>query len=127
MSVIGVTARIDSRMKLCRLRPIPPIRRIRRPRRLSHEAGQEVRGPELRGEGLLEYERVIARYPLAALVATFSAGFGLGILATAIFAREDRGWWKRHNLPESLPDVSSGLRRIPGLIAEHLPDSLARR
>ena len=127
MSVIGVTARIDSRMKLCRLRAHSSNPKDSPASRLSHQASQGGRGPELRGEGLLEYERVIARYPLAALVATFSAGFGLGILATAIFAREDRGWWDRHNLPESLPDVSSGLRRIPGLIAEHLPDSLARR
>ena len=76
---------------------------------------------------MLGYAQVVARYPVATLLASFSAGFGLGVLATAVFSRPDQGWRDRHDLPETLHDVSSGLRRIPGMIARHLPDSLARR
>ncbi len=88
-----------------------------RPEKRSEPGGGEVLG----------FAQVFARYPLATLVASFSTGFGLGVLATAVFSRADRRWLGRHNLPESLQDVSSGLRRIPGMIAQHLPDSLARR
>ena len=113
-------------MTLRRLSPIPPIRMMLPPP-VSPMRRARRQGPEHGGGELLGYEQVIARHPLATLVASFSAGFGLGVLATAIFTREDRGWWERHNLPESLHDVSSGLRRIPAMIAQHLPDSLARR
>jgi hypothetical protein len=94
--------------------------------RLPHRSGHED-SSEHAGGDLLGYAQVVARYPLTTLVASFSVGFGLGVLATAVFTREDRGWWERHNLTESLHDVSSGLRRIPAMIAQHLPDSLARR
>lgn len=96
------------------------------PSRLTHRSGHEDRS-EHGGGDLLGYAQVVARYPLATLVASFSAGFGLGVLATAVFSREDRGWSEHHNLPESLHHVSSGLRRIPAMIAQHLPESLARR
>ncbi len=94
--------------------------------RLPHWSRHEDRS-EHGGGDVLGYAQVVARYPLATLLASFSAGFGLGVLATAVFSRADRGWWERHNLPESLHGVSSGLRRIPGMFAQHLPDSLARR
>ncbi len=94
--------------------------------RLPHWSRLEDRSEHGSGE-VLGFAQVFARYPLATLLASFSAGFGLVVLATAVFARADRGWLGRHNLPESLQDVSSGLRRIPGMIAQHLPDSLARR
>ena len=71
--------------------------------------------------------QVIARYPLASLVAGFSVGFGLGVLATAILPREDRGWMQRNHLRESLHDLSSSLAQLPRTLAEHWPDSLKRR
>ena len=82
---------------------------------------------EERGGDLLGYAQQVACHPLTALVASFSIGFGLGVLVTSIFSREEKAWWERQNLPESLHDVASGFRRIPGMIAQHLPDSVARR
>ena len=80
------------------------------------------------GEGVLGYAQMAARNPLTTLVASFSVGFGLGILATAILSpREPKGWLERHHLPDSLEEVSSGIRRIPSMIAHQLPDSLTRR
>ncbi len=93
--------------------------------RLPHGSDQRGTLRQSGGGDLRGYAQVVARYPLATLVASLSAGFGLGILATAVFTRENKAWWERHNLPESFYDVSSGLRRIPGMIAQHLPDSLA--
>ena len=82
---------------------------------------------EYRGGDLLGYAQVVARHPLATLVTSFSVGFGLGVLAVAAFTREDERWYERYHLPESAHDVSSRLRRIPGMIAQHLPDSLVGR
>ncbi len=95
--------------------------------RLSHRSVQGDGWGQSGGGDLLGYAQVVARYPLAILVASFGAGFGLGVLVTAAFTCDNRGWWERHNLPESLHGVSSGLRRIPARIAQHLPDSFTRR
>jgi hypothetical protein len=45
----------------------------------------------------------------------------LGVLATALFRRDDRGWLARHHLPESFQELSAGIRRIPESITHHLP------
>ncbi len=97
------------------------------PSRLPQGSDQRDSLRQSGGGNLLENAQVVARYPLATLVASFSAGFGLGVLATAVFTRQETTWWERHDLPESPHDVSSGIRRIPAMIARHLPDSLARR
>lgn len=77
-------------------------------------------------EDLLGTAQIVARHPLTALVASFSVGFGLGILATAIFRREEKGWAGDYYVPTSLRDVASSLRQVPDRIARHLPDSLTR-
>ena len=68
------------------------------------------------------YAHVVAQYPLASLVAGFSVGFGLGVLATAILSRREEGWWERQHFGESLHGLSTELRQIPGRVAQHLPD-----
>lgn len=68
------------------------------------------------------YAQVVAQYPLASLVAGFSVGFGLGVLATAILERREEGWWERQHFGESLHGLSTELRQIPGRVAQHLPD-----
>ncbi len=70
--------------------------------------------------------QMISRYPVASLALSFSAGFGLGVLAIALLSRGERRWWERYELPESLQHISSTLRRLPGMISEQLPRSLGR-
>ena len=81
---------------------------------------------ESRGDDLLGFAHLAARHPVTTLLASFSVGFGLGVLVTAIVPREDRGWWARRHFPHSLRDLRDGLGRIPDQIARHLPDSFAR-
>lgn len=80
-----------------------------------------------RGDDMHAIGQIVAKYPLVSLVAGFGVGFGLGVLATAIFTRDDRSWMQRNHLRESLHDLSSSLAQLPRTLAEHLPDSLMRR
>jgi hypothetical protein len=70
---------------------------------------------------------LISHHPILTLVGVFSAGIGLGMLATAVIARSEEGWWHRHGLPESFHDLGTGLRRVPEMIAQHLPESITGR
>ncbi|MFO0950697.1 MAG: hypothetical protein U0835_05995 [Isosphaeraceae bacterium] len=88
---------------------------------------QQDDGGRRGGQGVLGSAQVFARYPLATVLASFGAGFTVGVLVTAALTREKKGWLERHGVYDSLSDVSSQLRRIPGKLAEHLPDSLTRR
>ena len=74
-----------------------------------------------------EYVQIVTRHPLASLMVGFGLGFGLGVLAIAVFRPDEENWLERHGLPGSLHDLSSNLRRVPGMLAEHLPESLTRR
>jgi hypothetical protein len=76
---------------------------------------------------LYSYARVVARYPVTSLVASFSVGFGLGVLAVAVLPRNEESWLERQRFPRSLHDLSSSLRRIPSMVAEHLPEAPGRR
>jgi len=91
-------------------------------RQITDQRGQPREGDILRG-----YTQVVSRYPLTSLVASFSVGFGLGVLATAIFPRAPKGWLERHHLPDSREEISAGIRRIPERIAQHLPGSFYPR
>ena len=81
---------------------------------------------EYEGGDLRAGAQMISRYPVASLALSFSAGFGLGVLAIALLSRGERRWWECYELPESLQDISSTLRRLPGMISEQLPRSLGR-
>jgi hypothetical protein len=95
------------------------------------------RGADLMERGREEMhnlENVVARYPVVSVVAGFGVGFGLGVLATIILCGERRsssGWLARHHLPGSMSgswdQVSSSLKRVPGMIAEHMPSGFGSR
>jgi hypothetical protein len=55
---------------------------------------------------------------------SFGVGFGVGVLATAVFSHEDRGRRERNHLRDSLNDLSSTLGRLGRKLAEHLPEAL---
>ncbi len=86
-------------------------------------------------EGMHSMEDMVARHPVTAVVAGFGVGFGLGVLATLVLCGERRSstssWLARHHLPESMSgswdQVSSSLKRVPGMIAEHLPTGFGSR
>jgi hypothetical protein len=88
-----------------------------------------------RPEWMTEYDdymrgfmQMVAQYPLASLVAGFGAGFGLGVLASAVWARgREEEWMQGNRLRQSLHDISSTLARLPHTIAEQLPSSVMRR
>jgi hypothetical protein len=74
------------------------------------------------GEALRGYAQIFSQHPLASLVVGFSAGFGIGVLLTAVFAQSERSWAERR-FPWSLRDLSTELQRVPGMIASHLPET----
>ncbi|MFO0889350.1 MAG: hypothetical protein U0790_09455 [Isosphaeraceae bacterium] len=84
----------------------------------------------------------VDRHPITSLLASFGVGVGLGVLAVAIFGREEESYWEKakklsgHSLEDlssglrklpSMEDLSSGLRRLPSKVAEYLPESLSMR
>lgn len=62
-----------------------PFPTSRLPQEPAYEDANEGGGGELH-----RYAQVVAHHPVATLVASFSVGFGLGILATAILGRHER-------------------------------------
>ena len=84
-----------------------------------------------RPEGRLpDFAHLAAHYPVTTLLAGFSAGFGLGVLATVLFSQEEESWSDRYALKGSLREVTSSLQRVPDLLtrlANQLPDSLSNR
>jgi hypothetical protein len=95
------------------------------------------RGADLMERGREEMhnlENTVVRHPVVAVVAGFGVGFGLGVLATLVMCGERRSssnWLSRHPLSGSVTDswnqMSSGLKRVPGMIADHLPSGFGSR
>jgi hypothetical protein len=70
---------------------------------------------------------LLAQHPIAALVGVFSAGIGLGVLASAILGQFQESRWQRHRLPQSWHELGDRLRQVPETIAGHLPASITHR
>ncbi len=79
---------------------------------------------EAQGDHLPRAAQVILHHPTLSVTAAFSIGFGLGMLVTVALARPHKSWLERHHLPETLHDLTGGFRRLPGMIAHHMPGSL---
>jgi hypothetical protein len=89
-------------------------------------SGSRFAHREMGGKAMQCGARAIAQYPLASLVAGFSVGFGLGVLGVALLTRAEETWVERQSFPRSLHDLSEGLRRVSSMVAERMPDPLAR-
>jgi hypothetical protein len=73
-------------------------------------------------------DELVSRHPITALAAVFGVGVGLGVLAVAIFGRqEERNPWTSRIPTSSLRELSSGLRRLPEKVAEYVPEALSWR
>jgi hypothetical protein len=70
------------------------------------------------------FAHLVSQHPILTLVGVFTAGIGLGVLTTAVLTRYQEGWRNRLGLPESFHELGAGLRRVPGMIAQHIPQSI---
>lgn len=82
---------------------------------------------EADGGGMLGLAQLGARHPVTAIAVGFGLGFGVGVLVTAALSRREERWWEHGRLHDSMNDVSSRIRRVPSMIAEHLPASWTGR
>lgn len=100
------------------------------------EAGNRLRGGyESAREGALhgyrQAEGTVARNPTSSILIGFGVGFGLGLVLTSMFRREET--WAEKYLPESLQDVPdryknlvASLRDVPDSVKKSLPRSVTR-
>ncbi len=88
---------------------------------------QEEASVENEGEGGYSFADFVDRHPVKALVAGFGLGVGLGVLAVAIFKREEKHSWSSRFSTPSFQELSSGIRKLPEKVADYIPESLSWR
>jgi ElaB/YqjD/DUF883 family membrane-anchored ribosome-binding protein len=81
--------------------------------------------------GYRQAEGTVARNPASSVLIGFGVGFGLGLVLTSFFKREET--WAEKYLPESFQDVPdrykslvSSLRNVPDSVKRSLPHSVAK-
>jgi len=100
-------------------------------------------------DGYRRAGQAVAENPMPSVLVGFGLGFGLGIVLTTLFSKEESwsDWSQRHardtmrgardsfhhaehvagHLPDSFHQLAESIRHLPEAIARHLPSAISRR
>jgi hypothetical protein len=76
--------------------------------------------------GYQQTGRLVEQHPGSALLLSFGAGFGLGLLIATILSDGDRPRRRDWDVADYLRGIPEQLRHLPQTLARHVPDSIAR-
>jgi hypothetical protein len=70
--------------------------------------------------------RLVERHPGSALLLSFGAGFGLGVLIATFLSGGDGPRRREWGVADYLGGIPEQLRHLPETLARHMPESITR-